>query len=64
MSSNAEGQNNLGICYQWGIGVEKDVIKANEYYNKSAKQGNQEAKNNYENLTYRLFTMPHHWYWG
>jgi len=31
-------QYNLGNCYQYGLGVEKDEAKAFEWYKKSAKQ--------------------------
>ena len=31
-------QFNLGICYQNGIGVEKDEIKAFEFFKKSAEK--------------------------
>ncbi len=39
-------QNNLGICYENGRGVEKDLTKAVELYRKSAEQGDKIAQNN------------------
>lgn len=36
---NAEAQYNLGYCYHFGTGVEKDNKKAIEWYSKSADQG-------------------------
>ncbi len=39
-------QNNLGWCYQHGLGVEKDYTKAAQWYRKSATQGYAKAQNN------------------
>src|SRR6266480_5627632 len=38
--------NNLGYCYQYGIGKRKDKFKAFEFYLKSAEGGFSGAKNN------------------
>ncbi|GBB90794.1 hypothetical protein RclHR1_01790001 [Rhizophagus clarus] len=38
--------NNLGYCYQYGIGKNKDEFKAFEFYLKSAVGGNLSAQNN------------------
>src|SRR5436305_12876345 len=38
--------NNLGYCYQYGIGKRKDKFKAFEFYLKSAEEGYSAAKNN------------------
>ena len=35
---------NLAGCYKEGIGVDKDLAKAIEWYTKAAEQGNEEAK--------------------
>ena len=43
-SGHIEAQNNLGYCYQNGIGVEKNEVKAFEWYEKSAKQGDSNAQ--------------------
>ena len=32
-------QNNLGYCYQYGQGVDKDLQQAVQYYKQSAEQG-------------------------
>lgn len=37
-------QNNLGVMYQYGLGVEKDYAKAIEWYTKSAYQGDSYAQ--------------------
>ncbi len=37
---NASAQNFLGICYEYGRGVDKDIQKAVSWYQKSADQGN------------------------
>ena len=34
-----QAQLNLGVCYQYGIGVEKDEKQAVEWYQKAAEQG-------------------------
>ncbi|CAB4397289.1 unnamed protein product [Rhizophagus irregularis] len=43
---NSCAQNNLGYCYQYGIGIEKDDIEAFKYYLKAAKGGSSDAENN------------------
>ena len=30
---------NVGLCYEYGIGVTKDLVKAVEYYTLAANQG-------------------------
>ena len=35
---DADAQCNLGVCYQYGTGVEKDEQKAVEWYKKAAEQ--------------------------
>ncbi len=42
----APSQNMLGICYRDGLGTEKDISKAEEYFAKAAEQGNSDAKAN------------------
>jgi len=42
-------QNNLGHCYLNGFGVEKNVIKAVELFQKAAEQGNANAQYQLEN---------------
>ncbi len=50
---HAGAQNNLGLCYEGGIGVEQDLEKAVEWYTKAAEQGEKYAQCNlglcYEN---------------
>ena len=43
---NAEAQNNLGVAYYNGEGVEQSYSKAVYWYQKSAEQGNAVAQNN------------------
>lgn len=49
----AEGQFNLGLCYDNGTGVEKDPQQAVYWYQKAAEQGDASAQFNlglcYEN---------------
>lgn len=47
-------QNDIGICYLIGVGVEKDLQKAIEWFTKSAKQGDKEARNNLNDLKHSL----------
>jgi len=42
----AEAQNKLGVCYQNGKGVNKDLKKATKYFKLAAEQGDSEAKEN------------------
>lgn len=51
---DAESQNNLGNAYQDGLGIEKDYVKAVEWYQKAAKQGYEKAKA--ENVSYLVGT--------
>ena len=36
----------LGVCYQYGTGVEKDEVEAVKYYKMAADQGDADAQNN------------------
>ena len=53
MLKNASAQCNLGICYEYGRGVEKNDAKAVEWYQKSAEQKNARAQNHLGNYYYR-----------
>ena len=39
-------QNDLGVCYQFGQGVERDYYEAVKWYRKAAAQGHASAQNN------------------
>jgi TPR repeat protein len=41
-----EVQNQLGLCYQYGRGINKDYDEAEKYFQLAANQGHREAKNN------------------
>lgn len=43
---DADAQNNLGHCYQYGNGVEEDKEEAVRWYKKAAEQGDADAQNN------------------
>jgi len=43
---DAEAQYNLGVMYDEGASVEKDLVKATEWYRKAAEQGFLEAQYN------------------
>ena len=47
---HAGAQNNLGYCYENGIGVKKDVKEAVKLYHKAAEQGHTIAQNNLVNM--------------
>jgi len=38
---NADGFADLGICYEFGYGVRKNLITANEHYHKAARMGSE-----------------------
>ena len=40
----AVAQYNLGLCYEFGEGVEQDFVKSAEWYEKSAEQGHAVAQ--------------------
>ena len=42
---NAAAQYNLGVCYQKGLGVSKDMHEAVKWYRKAAEQGDVDAQN-------------------
>lgn len=42
----AEAQNNMGVLYQHGLGVEQDVVKAMHWYQQAAAQGLPVAQSN------------------
>lgn len=42
--------NSLGICYKYGYGVNKDLVKATEYIRKSAEMGYAIAQLNYGDM--------------
>ena len=48
----APAQENLGLCYERGQGVQKDYAEAVKWYRKAAEQGNAAAQNNYANCLY------------
>ena len=49
---DADAQQNMGVCYELGIGVKKDKQEAVKWYRKAAEQGNSSAKNNLRRLGY------------
>ncbi len=51
---DAESQNNLGLRYDQGKGVEQNHAKAAEWYQKAAEQGYEKAKA--ENVSYLVGT--------
>ena len=42
----AAAQHNLGYCYRYGIGVDKDPVEAVKWYRKAVEQGYAAAQNN------------------
>jgi TPR repeat protein len=46
----ASAQYNLGICYEYGKGVMKNIFKAKEWYKKAADQGYEKAKDKLSKL--------------
>ncbi len=54
-----EAQCELGICYEWGIGVEQDVIEAKKWFHSAASQGNLLAASHLESLI-KQATLTHY----
>src|SRR5437763_9698128 len=50
MQDNSDAQNYLGFYYKNGIGIQKDLKKSFEWYEKSAKNGNEIAQYNLGNF--------------
>ena len=48
---NAKAQYYLGVCYENGEGVEKDMAKAIEWYRKAAEQKQSDAIKRLQELT-------------
>ena len=46
LAGDADAQNNLGVCYEKGDGIEKNLTKAVEWYEKAAAQGDANAQCN------------------
>jgi hypothetical protein len=43
---DADAQNSLGYCYEYGLGVARDPLQAVRWYRKAADAGHAEAQNN------------------
>ena len=50
--NNNFAQYNVAVCFNDGIGTKKDVIKAKEWYKKSADNGHSKAVKRLEELNY------------
>jgi TPR repeat protein len=65
---NAQAQNNMGILYMNGLGVEQDYTQAMRWFNKAANQGFPKAQNNIGTMyekglgTPRDYTQAMQWY--
>lgn len=44
--NNADAQNNLGYCFQWGHGEQQDHAEAVRWYRRAAERGHAGAQNN------------------
>ena len=49
---DVRAQNNLGVRYENGQGVGKDINEAVKWYRKAAEQGDAKAKENLRKLGY------------
>ena len=49
---HADAQNNLGRCYELGIGIDKDEKQAVYWYHEAAKQGHAAAQNSLGEMYY------------
>lgn len=41
---DAQAQFSLGLCYEWGDGVTRDIAEAEKWYKKAAEKGSEEAR--------------------
>ncbi len=62
--NNADAQFFLAFCYSKGFGVKENLLKAINWYNKSAKQGNEEAKIKVVELESKLGVWSKSKRWG
>ena len=51
-AENVEIQGLLSFCFFWGLGVEKDLEKAQLFAESAAKRGDPEAQNTMGNLAF------------
>ena len=49
-AGNADGMYNCGVMFDSGVGVEKDLEKAREYFEMAASMGSEQAANVLEKL--------------
>lgn len=49
-AGNAGAQNIVGVCYRDGLGVERDMAKAEQWFLKAAEQGEAKAQSNLGHL--------------
>jgi len=47
---NSAAMNNIGVCYEDGRGVTKDINLAKEWYKKAAAKGHVGAKEAFDRL--------------
>ncbi len=59
---NAEAQNKLGICYDQGLGVERNKAKAVKYFRLAAEQGYADAQYNMAANSYHKKSEMLKWY--
>jgi TPR repeat protein len=65
---NVKAQNNLGVCYANGWGINKNLSEAVKWYRKSAEQGCVKAQYNLANCYFcgegvpEDKTIAQHWY--
>jgi TPR repeat protein len=55
---NAEGQDGLGFCYRYGLGVTKDDVEAVKWFRKAAEQGYDVAQYNLGYMYYDGECVP------
>ncbi len=62
-AGHAAAQNNIGLSYLHGLGVEKDLAKAFDWFEKSAKQGLSYAQSELAMLYYQQHQLQRAQYW-
>ena len=53
LTGDCNAQNNVGFCYENGLGVKQDYYEAVKWYRLAAAQGNVDARKFLDNINYR-----------
>ena len=57
-NGDADAQNKIGLCYEYGDGVAQDYAEAFKWYSLAAEQGNARAMNSVGHCYYNGYSVP------